>query len=151
MHGTVGLAHFVVVQKRARRQSGTLLVYKLDKFAQKDIMENGHLRYDYDTLSEAVNDLQKRGYTRDFLITEATGNIHCKKPILELPANEFVIDEVYRFEGMTDPADESIVFAISSVKTDVKGLVINAFGAGFGSRSSKLVEDLFFKPTGTGI
>lgn len=114
-------------------------------------MDNDHLRHDYDTLSEAVNDLQRRGYTRDFLITEGTGNIYCKEPVFELPANEFVIDEVHRFEGMTDPADESIVFAISSTKTDVKGLVINAFGADFGFRSSKLVEDLFFRPPATGI
>jgi hypothetical protein len=43
---------------------------------------------------------------------------------------------------MTDPADESIVFAISSPKYDMKGLVINSFGADFGYRSSKLVEHL---------
>lgn len=99
-------------------------------------------RYSYDTLSEAVNDLIKRGYTTDFLIQEEKECLLCSDNSLELSPEEFIIDEVYRFEGMTDPADESIVFAVSSAKHDVKGLVINSFGADFGYRSSKLVEHL---------
>lgn len=96
----------------------------------------------YDTLSEAVNDLAKRGYTADFLLHEEKDCLYCVGNSLELSPEDFVIDEVYRFEGMTDPADESIVFAISSTKFNVKGLVINSFGANFGYRSSKLVEHL---------
>lgn len=42
---------------------------------------------------------------------------------LELASEDFTIDEVYRYEGMSDAADESIVFAISSLKHDIKGLV----------------------------
>jgi len=99
-------------------------------------------RHSYDTLSEAVNDLIKRGYTTDFLLQEGKECLLCSDQSLELSPEEFEIDEVYRFEGMTDPADESIVFAISSDKHHVKGLVINSFGAEFGYRSSKLVEHL---------
>ncbi len=96
----------------------------------------------YETLSEAVNDLQARGYTTDFLIPEDGECLLCRDNSLELSPDEFVIDEIYRFEGMTDPADESIVFAISSAAHQVKGMVINSFGADFGYRSSKLVEHL---------
>lgn len=96
----------------------------------------------YDTLSEAVNDLLKRGYITDFLLLEEKDCLLCKNHSLELSPEDFTIDEVYRFEGMTDPADESIVFAISSAKHNIKGLVINSFGADFGYRSSKLVEHL---------
>lgn len=99
-------------------------------------------RYSYDTLSEAVDDLIKRGYTTDFLLQEEKECLICNSHSLELSPDEFQIDEVYRFEGMSDPADESIVFAISSGKYNVKGLVINSFGADFGYRSSKLVEHL---------
>ncbi|MCF0069370.1 phosphoribosylpyrophosphate synthetase [Dyadobacter sp. CY261] len=108
-------------------------------------MENNSTHYSYDTLSEAVNELQRRGYTYNFLVPDTKDCVHCKEHSFELPANEFVIDEIYRFEGMTDPGDESIVFAISSTKNDIKGLVVNGFGADFGFRSSKLVEDLFKK------
>lgn len=99
--------------------------------------------YTYDTLSEAVNDLQKRGYTTDFLIHDEKECLYCKQHSLELSPDEFVIDEIHRFEGASDPADESIVFAIASKNQSVEGLVINSFGAGFGYRSSKLVEDLY--------
>jgi hypothetical protein len=105
-------------------------------------MSNSKTAYSYDTLSEAVDDLVKRGYTADFLIETEKECLICKDNSLELPPDEFVIDEVYRFEGMSDPADESIVFAISSPKHKMKGLVINGFGAEFGYRSSKLVEHL---------
>lgn len=99
-------------------------------------------RHFYDTLSEAVNDLLKRGYTTDFLVHAEKDCLSCANNSLELSPDEFNIDEIYRFEGMTDPADESIVFAISSEKHGIKGLVINSFGADFGYRSSKLVEHL---------
>jgi hypothetical protein len=105
-------------------------------------MSNSKTVYSYDTLSQAGDDLVKRGYTADFLIETEKECLICKNNSLELSPDDFVIDEVYRFEGMTDPADESIVFAVSSPKYDMKGLVINSFGADFGYRSSKLVEHL---------
>lgn len=108
-------------------------------------MRNLNIKYSYDTLSEAVNDLQKRGYTHDFLIPDEKECIYCQEHSLELSSDEFVLDEIYRFEGMSDPGDESILFAISSQIHNVKGLVINSFGANFGYRSSKLVQDLYKK------
>lgn len=105
-------------------------------------MNDKPLRHGYDTLSEAVNDLIKKGYTTDFLVHAEKECLICQADSMELSPDDFVIDEVYRFEGMTDPADESILFAISSPKYNVKGLVINSFGAEFGYRSSKLVEHL---------
>lgn len=101
--------------------------------------------YHYETLSQAVNDLTKRGYTTDFLIESEKDCLICKQEnqeAIELSAEEFKIDEVYRFEGMTDPGDESILFAISSPVHQIKGMVINSYGADFGYRSSKLVEHL---------
>lgn len=103
-------------------------------------MENA--AYSYETLSEAVNDLQKRGYTTDFLISEEKDCFLCKQGTLELSPDEFCIDEVYRFEGMTDPGDESILYAVSSDKHNLKGLIINSYGADFGYRASQLVKKL---------
>lgn len=96
----------------------------------------------YDTLSEAVNDLVKRGYTTDFLVHEEKDCLVCRQNDLELSPEEFGIDEIHRFDEMTDPGDETILFAISSNDKSFKGLVINSFGADFGYRSSKLVEHL---------
>lgn len=105
-------------------------------------MNDKPLRRSYDTLSEAVNDLVKQGYNTDFLVHTEKDCLICQSNAMELSPDDFIIDEVYRFEGMTDPGDESILFAISSPRYQLKGLVINSFGADFGYRSSKLVERL---------
>lgn len=59
--------------------------------------------------------------------------------------NDFLLDEIYRFQETSDPDEESILFAISSPMHYIKGLVINSFGANFDYRSSKLVEHLYKK------
>ena len=99
-------------------------------------------RKSYDTLSEAVNDLQNMGYVEDFVIQEDGECLFCVGRSKELSPEQFVIDEIYRFEGMTDPGDESILFAISSTDNLIKGLVINSFGADFSFTASRLVEEL---------
>ena len=54
----------------------------------------------YSTLSEAVNDLQRRGYTDDLalgghcLVCDARG--------INLDPHEFEIDEFHRFEGNSE-------------------------------------------------
>lgn len=47
--------------------------------------------YNYNTLSEAVNDLQKRGYTHDFLIPKDKECIHCLARSLELSPEELYL------------------------------------------------------------
>jgi hypothetical protein len=79
----------------------------------------------YSTLVEAVNDLRARGYTDELELTEHDGFHHHRSP---LSPEDFRIDEYHRFEGPSDPADMSIVYAISSDKLGLKGLLINAYG-----------------------
>lgn len=97
---------------------------------------------DYETVSEAVNDLKKRGYTADLSMEADKECLVCKSSSTELSPEDFTIDEVYRFEGMTDPGDEMIVYAISSYSKEIKGIVVNAFGIYSSYRASKLVEHL---------
>ncbi|MEO5643592.1 MAG: phosphoribosylpyrophosphate synthetase [Bacteroidia bacterium] len=94
----------------------------------------------YDTMSEAVNDLQKRGYDHDFNLEQEW--VECKQNKCRLRADEFEIDEVYRFEGETDPGDENIVYAISSKKEDLKGVLVNGYGVYSDSISADLVSKL---------
>lgn len=96
----------------------------------------------YDTVSEAINDLIKRGYTTDFTIHTENECLICKNTATQLSPSEFEIDETYRFEGDTDPGDEMIVFAISSTKQNVKGIVVNAYGMYADSATSAIVEKL---------
>ena len=79
----------------------------------------------YSTLSEAVNDLQLRGYTDDLTLAEQC--VVCDARGLNLDPAEFEIDEFHRFEGNSDPEDQSIVYAISSKHHAVKGILVNAY------------------------
>ncbi|MEK6480968.1 phosphoribosylpyrophosphate synthetase [Catalinimonas sp. 4WD22] len=96
----------------------------------------------YETVSEAVNHLIKRGYTIDFSLYKENDCLICKMTSLTLAPDEFEIDEIHRFEGMTDPGDEMVVYAISSAKHQAKGIVVNAFGIYSDAASSKIVERL---------
>jgi hemerythrin-like domain-containing protein len=101
----------------------------------------------YTTVTEALNDLFDRGYQIDFSIPKDEDCIYCHKSARRLSADEFVIDEVHRFEGDTDPGDEMIVYAISSIKGDLKGTLVNAYGIYADYNQSKIVEKLQRKVT----
>ncbi len=98
--------------------------------------------YLYNTVSEAINDLTKRGYTTDFQLLADEECLLCNKTAARLSPNEFEIDETYRFEGNSDPGDEMIVFAVSSVKQKIKGIVVNAYGMYSDTATAKIVERL---------
>lgn len=102
-------------------------------------MENEH---NYETVSEAISDLTKRGYTTDFAMVAEKECLVCNVTATALSPDEFAIDETYRFEGSTDPGDEMIVFAISSAKHSLKGVVVNAYGVYSNAGASKIVERL---------
>ena len=94
----------------------------------------------YDTLTEAVADLNTRGYEYDFNL--AADCIECKSLDLQLMPEEFEIDEFYRFEGMTDPADSAVIYAISSPVGNLKGVLIDGYGAYAESISPELLDKL---------
>lgn len=98
--------------------------------------------YSYDTVSEAINGLIKRGYTTDFELMTENECLICHHTSTNLSPEEFEIDEIHRFEGDTDPGDEMIVYAISSERHNMKGVVINAYGLYSYSATSKIVERL---------
>ena len=81
--------------------------------------------HSYDTLSEAIRDLRKRGYQEDFNLTQ--GGVHCPALELKLHPEEFEINETYRFEGMSSTDDSSVLYAIES-NDGVKGMLVDAYG-----------------------
>ena len=95
--------------------------------------------YSYDTLSEAINDLTKRGYTYNFNI--ACDAIECRDISLKLSPADFEITEFYRFEGESNPGDEEILYAIESAE-GVKGILVNAYGVYAEELSEELVKKL---------
>ncbi|MBZ9730959.1 phosphoribosylpyrophosphate synthetase [Salegentibacter sp. JZCK2] len=99
-------------------------------------------RHDYETVSQAIHDLALRGYTTDFKLEPEKDKIVDIDRSLELSPEEFEIDEIYRFEGMTDPGDEMIVYAISSLDHKTKGVLVNAFGTYSDANTYNIVKRL---------
>jgi len=71
-----------------------------------------------ETVSEAVQRLTAAGYT-DVYRAEAQGLRSHSNGTIHPPAR-FRVDEIVRFEGDSDPSDESALFALTS-KTDGTG------------------------------
>src|SRR5258708_2003048 len=80
----------------------------------------------YNNLVEATNDLMKRGYTENLSLEGDTVDDKAKN--IQMTADDFEIDEFYRFEGASNPDDTSIIYAVSSEKYNLKGVIVNAYG-----------------------
>ena len=98
--------------------------------------------YTYDTLSQALNDLYKRGYTYDFNLQEK--QIECKALNATYPPDSFSIVEFYRFEGMSSTDDESVLYVIET-KNEIKGTLVDAYGVYSDSLSFEMIQKLKFK------
>ncbi len=80
----------------------------------------------YDTLSETIEALRQEGYVEDFNLREDC--LECREGQFKVFTDEFKIDEFFRFEGPTDPADEAVLYAISSENHQIKGLLVSGYG-----------------------
>lgn len=79
----------------------------------------------YETLSQAITGLKNLGYTHDFNLQP--DSIECRPINKKLFPEDFHVDEVHRFEGMTNPDDSSVLYAISS-SDGMRGLLVDAYG-----------------------
>lgn len=80
----------------------------------------------YSSLIEAINGLRKEGYTEDFNLQQHC--LECRNGQYQIFHDEFVVDKYSRFDVSSDAADQSIIYAISSEKYRLKGILINAYG-----------------------
>ena len=93
--------------------------------------------YSYDTVTEAIKGLRERGYTKDFNLKENCIVCHEDK----FNPEDFEIEEVYRFEGNSDPADEAVVYGIVS-KNGLKGVLVNGYGPSADTMSAEMARKL---------
>jgi len=85
-------------------------------------------------LSETITDLRNQGYSHDFNIANTFS--------VALSPKDFGIDRVYRFEGASNPDDQCILYAISSVKSGVRGILVNGYGISAVDETNELVSRL---------
>lgn len=80
---------------------------------------------DMSTLSRVMETLAGYGYDKEFRITEdgceqvSTGEV--------FGAHDLLIVRVFRFEGVSDPADMSVLYAVKT-STGETGYLLDAFG-----------------------
>jgi len=93
-----------------------------------------------DTLSEVMEVLRSRGYTEDFNLEKNC--LACREGVYKVFHDEFVIDKFYRFEGDSNPEDEATLYAISSTKHNLKGILVNGGGIYTDDITNEMLESL---------
>lgn len=91
----------------------------------------------YDTLSQATNGLKERGFTVDFNLEENC--LVCNTNRFD--PDDFEIVEVYRFEGDSNPSDESVVYGVES-KNGMKGVLVSGYGISAEGISAEMAKKL---------
>jgi hypothetical protein len=81
-----------------------------------------------DTVTEALALLEADGYMASFSVRR--GRVGCAVCGQEHEATGAIVDRIYRFEGMSDPDDEAIVFGLRCPVCGAKGTLVSAFGPG---------------------
>ncbi len=93
----------------------------------------------YDTLSLAIEDLQKEGFTEDFnLVADGIESKNLKK---QWKAGELDVVRYFRFEGMSSTGDNSILYAVEC-GDGTKGLLVDAYGVYDGQISQEMIDKL---------
>ncbi|MCB0640569.1 MAG: phosphoribosylpyrophosphate synthetase [Phaeodactylibacter sp.] len=97
----------------------------------------------FDTLSEAISALQKKGFTYDFNLDKE--QLFCKALNRGYAPSAFKVVQFFRFEGESNPDDSSILYAIETTDA-IKGLLVDAYGAYSGEISEELTQALRIRP-----
>lgn len=72
-------------------------------------------KHNYETTDVALAELKKMGYTVDF-------NTEFEE--IQKDADNYKIDHLYRYEGQSNPDDESTVYGISNNESGKKGVFV---------------------------
>ena len=95
------------------------------------------MNINYETATEAINELASAGYTSDF-------NLYENCPVKGDGGYDwsgYKITGIYRYEGDSDPADEMIIYAIAS-DSGIKGILISGYGISDDDRVDGIVKQL---------
>ncbi len=98
-----------------------------------------------DTVAEAVELLASLGYTADLNVY--TDGLGTAEEADRFPFAESTIDFTFRFEGVSNPDDESIVLGITC-PDGVRGVIVSAYGPAADPDEAALLRLLARRPAG---
>lgn len=100
-----------------------------------------------DTLIDRLEKLKKKGYTFDFNLTAHSLELHKEDGVkLNLSPEDFNIVEFYRFEGMSNPSDTSILYVIES-SDGLKGTLVSSYGVYADAMTNEMIKKLDTRST----
>ena len=102
-------------------------------------MEKNATTADMKTMASCINKLVLDGYTEDFKVSER-GLLSLQKEKLYSP-EEVNIVNFYRFEGPSDPGDNSILYVIETTDGS-KGTLTDAYGPYADQLVSKFIDQV---------
>ena len=91
----------------------------------------------YRTLDGVIGELKKRGFVERFDVRD--GQLRALGSGRAFDAEDLTIRQYQRFEGVSNPDDSSIVYAIET-RSGTKGLLMDAFGPYANSEVGRLLE-----------
>src|SRR5690606_19285583 len=77
------------------------------------------------TLSKVMEKLAQKGYDQELRITRKGGELQATGEVFK--PEDLLIVRVFRFEGVSDPADMSVLYAVE-LAGGKKGYMLDAFG-----------------------
>src|SRR5262245_27060597 len=92
-----------------------------------------------ETLHAAIARLDRAGYAEELRarpggFLDERGRIH--------PPETLIVDEIVRFEGESDPADEAVLFALRTRDASVRGTFVAMFGPSADPVGAELIRRL---------
>jgi hypothetical protein len=94
--------------------------------------------YHYTTVLEALDDLKEKGFHHDF-------NLHHED--IKTNSHDYSVEHVYRYEGDSDPDEESVVYGIIS-NSGEKGVFVAGFSANSDNDAAQIIEKLYIESKG---
>jgi hypothetical protein len=91
------------------------------------------------TLAACINKLQADGFAESFMVRE--GKLTDSKSEKSYEPHQVKVINFYRFEGESDPADNSILYAIET-SDGTRGMLTDAYGAYADESTSKFLRQV---------
>lgn len=93
-----------------------------------------------DTLADAIREFAGRGYDDQF--RAESGALRATRAERTFTPDDLVVDEIARFEGDSNPAEQSMVFALRARDDSVRGTYTVAFGPEMDDADETMVRAL---------
>jgi hypothetical protein len=97
--------------------------------------------YETPTLTDALNDAAERGFREHF--TVARGRLRAAESGALFDSDEVTICGYDRFEGVSDPDDMAIVYALAT-RSGVRGTLTDAYGTYSDAAVGAFMHDVAF-------